>query len=115
MDDIFLHQQLKFYFKYINDQLPEYFKTFNIIPVSMLHDYNTRNRSTIYREKTNFVGTANCLRYVITKTLNNIPTSISSKVNTHSKDGFATCIKKYFINKYTINCTIENCYVCNAH
>ena len=114
VSDIFVHKQLKFYFDFINNQLPEYFTNFQIIPAFEIHSYNTRNRNYIFRERTNLVNTRNCIRHEIVDTINNTPDTILNKVHTHCKTGFASYAKQYLINKYIVTCTIANCYVCNA-
>ena len=42
VNDIHLHQQLKFYFKLINNILPDHFYDFNLALNSDIRDYNTR-------------------------------------------------------------------------
>ena len=114
VSDIFLHKQLKFYYNFINNQLPEYFRNFQIKPASEIHNYNTRNRNYLFKERTNLGSTRKSLRYEIIDTLNNIPQNVLDKVFSHSKTGFASYAKQYFIDRYTVTCTIANCYVCNA-
>ena len=114
MNDIFLHQQLKFYFKYINNQLPDYFKSFNIKLASEVHNYNTRNRNATFTERTNLVNTEKCLRHAIIKTINDTPAKLINKVDTHSKHGFAMYAKNYYISNYVATCSIPDCYICNA-
>ena len=45
VNDIHLHQQLKFYFKLINNILPDHFYDFNLALNSDIHDYNTRGET----------------------------------------------------------------------
>ena len=45
VNDIHLHQQLKFYFKLINNILPDHFYDFNLALNSAIHDYNTRGKT----------------------------------------------------------------------
>ena len=42
----YLHQQLKFYFKLINNILPDYFYDFNLALNSGIHAYNTRGETS---------------------------------------------------------------------
>ena len=44
-DILHLHQQLKFYFKLINNILPDHFYDFNLALNSDIHDYNTRGKT----------------------------------------------------------------------
>ena len=114
VNDIFQHKQLKFYYNFINNQLPEYFRNFQIKTSSEIHNYNTRNRNYLFKERTNLGSTRKCIRYEIIDTLNNIPNNVLDKVFSHSKAGFASYAKQYFIDGYTVTCTIAKCYVCNA-
>ena len=45
VNDIHLHQQLKFYFKLINNSLPDHLYDFNPALKSDIHDYNTRGKT----------------------------------------------------------------------
>mgnify|MGYP000297251403 CR=1 FL=1 len=114
LKDIYLLQQLKFYFNFVNNRLPDYFNQFQIRTASEIHTYNTRNKLKMFRDRTDLVNTRKCIRHEIIETLNNTPDIVLNKVHTHSRTGFVYYAKQYFINKYTVTCTIANCYVCNA-
>ena len=45
VNDIHLHHQLKFYFKLINNILPDEFYEFNLALNSDIHDYNTEGKT----------------------------------------------------------------------
>ena len=38
---------------------------------------------------------------------------ISDKIYTHSYKGYTLYIKQYYINSYSADCSIENCYICH--
>ena len=68
----------------------------------------------MFRKATNLIATDKCIRYEIIESLNNTPDIVLDKVHTHSRTGFAYYVKQHLINKYDVNCTITNCYVCSA-
>ena len=45
LEDIFKLNMLKFYYRYANNQLPQYFSNFKIIPQNDIHEHNTRQNS----------------------------------------------------------------------
>ena len=53
------------------------------------------------------------IEYSLPKIVNLTTPHILDKVFTHSTSGFCYYVKQYFIQQYNINCTVENCYVCN--
>ena len=55
-----------------------------------------------------------CFRNMIPKILNTTAPSIIQKINTHSLDGYVYFIKHCFINSYSVECSVVNCYVCNS-
>ena len=59
--DIFNLQQLKFYYKYIKGDLPEYFKSLNFVPNSNYHNYDTRHRNQLHIGITKKAFTKNAL------------------------------------------------------
>ena len=105
VDDILKLQQLKFYCKYLHNNLPVYLHNWRII--YDIHNYDTRIKNEIlytYKNKHEFAK--KCLRHNLLFLLNNIPTIIKEKLNTHSLQGFAQYAKLYFF---------LNCYICMQH
>ena len=113
VEDIHLLFKYKFYYKYCNSSLPEFFEKLEFLKRSDIHDYNTRRQQDldIPRIKHDFASFT--LVYSIPKLVNNAPVSILSKVGTHSLQGFSNYIKQHLWNQYSETCTIQNCYVCN--
>ena len=56
---------LKFYYKYIYNELPTFFKTFDIRQRSSFHNYNTRNKCSIQTFKANLKLAEKCLRFAV--------------------------------------------------
>ena len=87
-----LHQKaLTFHHKYVNKNLPYYFDSFNITTQGSLHNYNTRQRDNMRLNRTWIKMTDRCLRNYLAKQLNSVPNIVSSKVYTHSQQGFLVC------------------------
>ena len=114
VEDILKLQQLKFYHKLINRQLPGYFTCFPITPATEIHQHSTRAASKLFITRANHEFAKKSLRHSIIVTVNNTITSITNKTLTHSLDGFAKYAKKSIIQSYESNCSINNCYVCSS-
>ena len=131
IDDIFDLACLKFYFKFKNGLLPNYFYV-----TKFVESYETRRNLTriSYRplELTTFITNAvnfrpclstpsfkfiscqKCLRFRIPFLLNNkVPSCVADKVYSTSLLGFSNYYKKFCLNSYNINCSIVNCFVCS--
>ena len=107
-----LHE-LKFCFKLENNLLPEYYDTiFNKHRSN--HRYNTRNLNQFQLPRLKHAFAKNCIRYRIPHIFNNSASEIIDKIYTHSQAGFTFYIKRYFLNTYSIRCTVRNCYVCQG-
>ena len=46
--------EIKFYYKYIHNELPTYFNSFEIIPWTGFHNYNIRSKDNIHVNKTKY-------------------------------------------------------------
>ena len=109
--DIFLLQQLKFYFKLVNMELPTYFNNMACQHNYEVHQHNTRAARSLFIPQVNHEFAKKCIRYSIIQTVNRTPAPIISKIATHSISGFCKYIKND-IKKYSMTCLINNCYVC---
>ena len=87
--DIFKLQQLKFYYKYLHNNLPVYLQNWRIIFKYDIHNYDIRIKIEIYTYTTKHEFAKKCLRHNLPFLLNNIPTIVKEKLNTHSLQGFA--------------------------
>ena len=111
--DICKLQELKFYHKLINRQLPKYFERFVYQTNLDLHNYNTRRGHRLHIPRINHAFAQLNIRHSVIQTVNSIPDNVSDKIRTHSLKGFSTLYaKNYFISKYETTCEIANCYVC---
>jgi hypothetical protein len=110
--DIFNLQILKIYHIFVNRKLPDYFLQFPFDPMVNNHNYSTRTQHNLKTDKINHEFAKYCLRQNLPRLVNNTPHFIKIKVNTHSLKGFATYIKKYYIDNYQALCAVPNCYIC---
>ena len=87
VQDIFVLQCAKFYYRYKHDELPLYFQNF-FIRNSDIHRYPTRNNSELRPININHSSSRNCIRFHIPILINNLPLNVKSKIDTHSLKGF---------------------------
>ena len=80
--DICRLQEMKFYYKLVNKQLPIYFNTFNRQANSDIHDHNTRIRQKLHVVRANHVFATTDLRHSIIHTVNDIPVNVIDKITT---------------------------------
>lgn len=113
--DILKLQELKLYYKFKNNTLPDYLLDMPFDTNANRHDHNTRHCNDIHQPLARHNYAKNCLRFDLPKLVNNTPSIITDKVHTHSLQGFSWYIKQYFIQNYQDSCMIENCYICNRN
>ena len=118
-------QELKFYFKYIQKNLPAYLLDWECISNVNIHLHDTRTltytfmiqehpaNSTPLELNTN--SQKKCLKYNLPHSVNATPAIVVEKIQTHSLRGFTTYAKQFLIQKYTDTCAIQNCYSCNQY
>ena len=80
VSDICTLNEIKFFYKLINKQLPQYFNSFTCEANSDIHGYNTRSRNKLHIPKTNHIFAQNNLRYRIIQTLNKLPDNVIRKL-----------------------------------
>ena len=69
--DLFYLNALKFYYKYLRDELPVYFiDMFN--PLTVTHDYYTRHRDVPQYDQSNKMSASKCIRYHIPSILKDL-------------------------------------------
>jgi hypothetical protein len=114
-NDMIKVKAAKFYFKYCNNRLPQYFKSFRLEPQSQLHSYNTRNNTNIRSFNTNTWTARKCLRHYLPCMVNNFSNTcnIQERVHTHSLEGFSQYIKTLLLSSYQSECHLPNCYICS--
>ena len=111
LNDIFMSNALKFYYKYENGSLPQYFN--NMFPKTASHSYNTRGHFETRTPRVFTSSSKKCLRYFVPEILQKTTHLILDKMRTHSYHGYSQYIKRLAINKYETVCQIPDCYICN--
>ena len=112
--DIFEIQCLKFWYKYVNNKLPNYFRnmfTYN----HELHEIGTRNHDRLHLYPTRTSGARNVLRHHIPELLNKFPLHLVDRFKTHSLYSVSHHIKCYLIDLYSYDCDEIDCYICNSN
>ena len=114
VSDIFDVQCMKFWYKFVNKSLPEYFGTmftFN----NELYQIETRAQNQLHLFPTRTSSARNVLRHRIPDLLQEYPRAITQKAKTHSIESFVKLLKAYTIGSYSYECTAINCYSCGRN
>ena len=112
--DLFELNILKFYYKLMNNNLPDYFLHLNKVTGAQTHSYNTRFKNNNGRQiQLRHEFRRKCLYYEIARIAKNTPPNILEKVYTHSYNGFILYIKSHMLKMYPDDCHLENCYICS--
>ena len=113
--DILKLQVLKFFYRYRHNMLPNYLQNMPFISNFYRHEHNTRHAQDIHRSLAKHEFAKKCIRFHLPHVINSTPNIILDKINTHSLQGFAYYIKKYMLQSYQEQCTLENCYICSRN
>ena len=109
-EDIFRLQQLKFYYRFINVTLPDYF--LSLCFSENIHQYRTRKRHKLQPIRIYYEFAKKSLLFSIPIIINSCHPNLKEKIYTHILSGFTHYFKHITIENYNIHCSIENCYVC---
>ena len=104
---------LKIFYKYENNQLPQYLQT--LFPKNAeYHRYETSTSNDYYALTHHTPEIKNTIRYIIPSLTKTIPPEILNKVHTHSIQSFSKHVKLFYLEQYNSQCPIgpPNCYVC---
>ena len=104
---------LKCAYKLRNNLLPHYFDSIDIQYMGDLHDHYTRSRNRIRLSRTKHSFAENTMSYIVPHILDCTDKLITDKILTHSFHGYSMYIKNKFINSYSDQCQIRNCYICS--
>ena len=110
--DIFDVQCMKFWYKFVNKKLPNYFRDmfkYN----HEVHDIETRSHDQLHLYPTRTSGALSVLRHHIPELLNTFPKNLINEIKTHSLYSISHHIKCYLIDLYSYDCSIFDCYICN--
>ena len=110
--DIFNVQCLKFWYKFVNGMLPDYFRqmfTFN----RDIYDIQTRRHDRLHLFPSRTSSGRNVMRHRIPELLYDFPPLLIERAKTHSIYAFVDHVKSYLIDMYNDQCSDPNCYVCS--
>ena len=110
--DIFDVQCLKFWYKFVNKKLPNYFRDMFEYNYE-LHEIGTRSHDQLHLYPTRTSGARNVLKHHIPELLNKFPKYLIDRIKTHSLYSISYNIKCYLTDLYSYNCSIIDCYICN--
>ena len=113
LEDIYRLNVLKFYYRHCHNQLPPYFQRFIFKTRGDVHHHDTRQKNLINITKVRTVVAENTLRHISCKIINESLQCILEKIYKHSLQGFNSYVKLQYINSYSTECTVTDCYICN--
>ena len=97
--DIFKIKQLKFYYKYLKNNLPLYVQNLSI--KANKHTHNTRNQD-LYKCRIKHDFAKQSLLFSIPETINNCAINIKEKLTTHSIEGMSMYAKNFLLTFYNL-------------
>ena len=109
LKDIFDFQRCKFYYKFKDNLLPDYFTIFTLN--NQIHNHDTRSSADLHRFPVNKSHTDSC-RHYIPSLFNSWPTEVKNRFDTHYTAVFSHGYKLSLLNKYSSECRLRNCYIC---
>ena len=112
LEDILKLNTLTFIYKLNNNKLPVYFDSYTYHSQLEIHGRNTRYNHLIPANITATNRGQKCVRNNIPWVLNATPRLILDKIETHSYQGFSQYIKHFYIDHYSYNCHLVDCYTC---
>ena len=113
LTDMMKLNTLKFYYKLKDGKVPAYFESYKVLSQVDIHNRNTRFNNVINRNITRTALQKKCLRNSLPVVVGSTPTNILDKVSTHSYNGYSNYIKDRYIENYSMDCHIPNCYICS--
>ena len=109
--DIFDVQCMKFWYKFVNNNVPTYFASmfrYN----HELYEIQTRSHELLHLYPFRTSNAHNAPRHRIPELLCKFPTAVLEKARTHSIMAFASHVKFHLIDSYCSECVIPQCYIC---
>ena len=107
ISDIFDVQCIKFWYKFVNKSLPEYFDTmftFN----NELYQIEARGQNQLHLFPIWTISARSVLRHRIPDLLQGNTRAINQKANTHSIESFGPLLKAYTTGSYSYECGLTS-------
>ena len=105
---------LKFFHRYTNGSLPDYFEHF-FGQEFLTHNYDTRHKNEPMPPFLIKESTKDCLRYYLPNEIKNIPSKLLSDISTSKLPNFAKNAKTHFLSSYNFVCSDPLCWPCQDH
>ena len=117
VEDLFTLAKLKFYYKFVHEKLPTRLLSLPFISNRDIHNHDTRNirNSGLFINQVDNKFAQESLIFDIPKVINSTDDNILNKIYSHSLKGFSNYVKSFFLNKYTYECTVYDCYICQQN
>ena len=112
VQDIHKLQQIKLYYKFINNTVPTFIQNLPFYQNNETHTHLTRNSNMLHAPKASHEFSKQCLRYSLPILINSLEPCIKDKIHTHSLSGLSHYTKQFIIMNYESSCNIQNCYIC---
>ena len=114
--DMFRVALWNFYYKLMNNLLSSYFDIFKPTLGVVCSFYDIR-KPLFSLPKPSIELQKSSLKYVLSKLMNeeNGCISITSKVHTHSFQGYKRYVENVILKDYSDICLIRNCYICQIN
>jgi len=112
ISDLLMLQEFKFVYKLLNKILPKYFLNIQYLRHSDIHNYETRAANNLQSLPARHAFVMNSVCYRVPRILNECPLLIKEKIFSHCIQGFAKYIRLFFVDKYLVECSIVDCYIC---
>ena len=112
LKDMVTIQELKFHYAFVHNVLPSYFNhvnAFTLFSHRDQHDHFTRYNHRLVVPILKYELSRCSVMKRLPQTVNQTPSVITDKIQTHSQSGYVTYIKNSFISLYYMTCTIPNC------
>ena len=103
---------LKFYHRYLHNELPPYFYSFNIRTQGDTHSYDTRNSKQLHIDRTRTEFADKRLHIYLSTVINDMPTELLATIATPTLHDFSKIAKQFLIEQYTLVCSILGCHIC---
>ena len=111
-NDMFDICALKIYYRLLDGSLPYYVQN-----IFTLDDRTRRYETRLQTELPYFYPKTSvakkCIRFYLPRFISELSTNIKDKAVTHSYDGFSRYARNMAINSYSLDCTVNDCYVCH--
>ena len=112
--DICALHGFKFCYRLERGLLPTYFYSGIFQKRSQIHNYFSRYNNMYILPLVKHEYAKQSVSFKIAKLFNSMETNIKEKIYTHGIIGYKLYVKKSIIQSYVIECSISNCFVCNA-